>query len=74
MKRIKLQYKWAAFGWVMVCVGLLAGCSGGPGITAKEIHQRHYRTVHSNWLMFQDDIDSFLLLDRPSRLTPLYTR
>lgn len=74
MERIKRLYKLAVFGLVLFGIGLLAGCSGAPGVTVKEVDQRHYRAIHSNWLMFQDDIDSILLLDSPSRLTPLYTR
>ncbi|HOQ05227.1 MAG TPA: hypothetical protein PKY88_08455 [Anaerohalosphaeraceae bacterium] len=74
MGRIKQYYKAAVFGLILVGIGLLAGCTGAPGVTVKEVDQRHYRAIHSNWLMFQDDIDSILLLDSPSRLTPLYTR
>jgi hypothetical protein len=74
MGHIKKRYKAAVLGLIVWSVGLLAGCSGSTGMTVKEVDQRHYRSLYSNWLMFQDDIDTFLLLDKPTRLTPLYTR
>jgi len=53
---------------------LMTGCAGSPGMTASEIDRRHHRYIHSNWLMFQDDLDSILMSDRPSRLTPIRSR
>jgi hypothetical protein len=46
----------------------LVGCAGSPGMTAREVHREHVNTVSTNWLMLQEDIDEFLLIDRPSRL------
>ena len=58
----------------MLLISLMAGCMGSPGMTAKDIDRRHYHALYSDWLMFQDDIDSILMIDRPSRLTPMYSR
>ena len=62
------------FCLVIILVSLLAGCMGSPGMTSKDIDRRHYQAIHSDWLMFQDDVDSLLLIDRTSRLSPVYSR
>jgi len=43
-------------------------------MTVNEVDQQHHHAIHSTWLMFQEDIDAILMLDQPSRLTPMYTR
>jgi len=48
---------------------LLSGCWDHPGETAAEVNRRHQRTVRLNNQMLRDDIDSALLLDKPSTLT-----
>jgi hypothetical protein len=58
----------------VVIITILAGCAGSPGLTRKDIDRRHYHSFYTDWLMFQDDIDSILLIDRPSRLSPMYSR
>lgn len=47
----------------------VAGCNmGAPGLTSKEVHRRHLDVVNTSKVQWQDDIDAWLLLDRPSRL------
>jgi hypothetical protein len=60
------------FAAVALCVlgMMLSGCSWQhPGETAKEVSQRHDRTLRLNNQMMLSDIDRVLLLDQPSRLT-----
>jgi hypothetical protein len=74
MKHSK-QIKWAlVLCFTIFTVALLAGCAGSPGMTKKDVNRRQYNAIHTDWLMFQDDIDTILLLDRPSRLSPTYSR
>ncbi len=61
-------------GLAILVITILMGCAGSPGMTKKDIDRRHYNAIHTDWLMFQDDIDSILLIDRPSRLSPMYSR
>jgi hypothetical protein len=59
---------------VIMCMGLfVTGCKA-PGLTKEQVHMRHADSVHQNMLQFQDDIDSFFLIDRPSRLSPMLVR
>lgn len=53
---------------------ILTGCAGAPGMTVNEVDRRHHNHIRSNWVMMQDDIDDFLMLDRPSRLNDLVIR
>lgn len=51
---------------------LSSGCGSWwtyPGETAAEGSRRHKRVVRSNFEMMRADIDTVLLLDRPSMLT-----
>ena len=48
----------------------LAGCSmEQQGETAAEGHRRHARNLRLNKQAMTEDIDAFLLLDKPSRMT-----
>ena len=64
--------------WVVVAVtGLLlalSGCAGSPGKTTRDVHRDHVNYVDTNWLMLQQDIDQFLMIDRPSRLSDKISR
>jgi hypothetical protein len=51
----------------------VTGCKA-PGLPKEQVHMRHADSVHQNMLQFQDDIDSFFLIDRPSRLSPMLVR
>lgn len=78
MGRQMIYKSWVARA-ILVClaifvIAMFAGCAGSPGMTKHDIHRRHYHSVYSEWLMFQDDLDSILLIDRPSRLSPMYSR
>lgn len=63
-------------------VGLLGvtGCSaprmtwGAPGMTSKQVDQRHYEAIQTDLWQLQDDIDAFFLIDRPSRMHRLPVR
>ena len=68
MRKHKIQ---RVMGFLLVAVGIaLAGCSA-PGLTSAEVNRRHHRTIQNNLWQMQDDIDSILLLDRPSRLSEM---
>jgi hypothetical protein len=43
-------------------------------MTAQEVHRGHVNYLNSNWLMLQKDIDEFLMIDQPSRLTNMISR
>jgi hypothetical protein len=61
----------------LAAAGLLftfVGCAGSPGKTTKEIHREHVNYVGTNWLMLQQDIDEFLMIDRSSRLSDAINR
>jgi len=50
-------------------VYLLCGCGPQPGETATEAHRRRERVLSIDQQEMMADIDAFLLLDRPSKLT-----
>ena len=60
---------------VIVVVALLAlvlmtfGCTSQPGETAAEGSRRHDRVARINQQELMEDIDTFLLIDQPSKLT-----
>jgi hypothetical protein len=60
----------AAMGFMLA----LSGCMGSPGKSAREIHRDHINTVSTDWLMLQKDIDEFLFLDNPTRLSDSLSR
>ena len=55
---------------LIVCVLLLlqSGCNQ-PGETMAEGHRRHLRNVRINQQELMQDIDTVILIDRPSKLT-----
>jgi hypothetical protein len=62
---------------ILASTGLLlalCGCAGSPGKTSRELHRQHINSVSTNWLMLQKDIDEFLMIDRPSRLSDSISR
>ena len=59
---------------LVMMISLLTGCSGAPGMTSKAVDRRHIQSLYTDWLLFQEDVDALLMIDRPSRLTPIYTR
>lgn len=59
---------------LILCVLVLMSCGCAswwnyPGETAVEGNRRHKRIVQTNFEMMRADIDTVLLLDRPSNLT-----
>jgi hypothetical protein len=64
--------------WLLLAsIGLtltFAGCAGSPGKTSQEVHRQHVNYINTNWLMLQQDIDEFLMIDRPSRLSDMISR
>lgn len=52
---------------------ILSGCAG-TGRTSAEVHRAHQRVIITEHKQFQDDIDDFWMIDRPSRLSDKYTR
>jgi hypothetical protein len=52
----------------------LGGCLSSPGETSAEIHRKHMNTIKTNVLQLQDDVDTVLHLDQPTRLSDKYTR
>jgi hypothetical protein len=55
---------------LLVLVFMPFGCkSGQPGETAAEGHRRHQRIARMNQQQIMADIDTVLMLDKPSRLT-----
>ena len=59
-----------------VCVAVcISGCmSQGAGETKAEIERRHDRVIKTGKHEIQDDLDAYLLLDRPTRLTDKFVR
>ena len=69
--------RFSSFCLVLAVIGLtliFSGCAGSPGITSREVHRQHINSISSNWLMLQKDIDEFLLIDKPSRLSDSISR
>lgn len=59
--------------FVTICVAVFLPCIGCStsqlGETSAEGHRRHIRTYRTNQQELMADIDKFLMLDRPSKLT-----
>jgi len=64
------KYSREIFRFCILCVTALcfSGCFKGPGETKSQVHQKHMRVINTSRRQIQDDIDSFLLLDKPSKL------
>ncbi len=64
---------WKVIQVVILCALFLVplGCRSYDqmGETAAEGHRRHRRTLRLNRQGMMEDLDSFMLLDRPSKLT-----
>ena len=52
-----------------VLVFLPFGCASQPGETGAEVNRRHDRVARVNGEEMRSDLDKFLMLDRPSKLT-----
>lgn len=53
---------------------MLCGCNGGvaqPGETPSEVNRRHAHVLNTHNQQLMADIDTFLLIDRPSKLGDL---
>jgi len=59
---------------LLVAVSLLATGCASPGLTKNEVHRRHINTFQNDVWQLQDDIDSVLMIDRPSRLSNMMVR
>ena len=57
----------------IMAMSCLTGCQGA-GETRAEVNRRHHRVVNTNLQRLQDDVDSVLLLDKPTRLSEKYIR
>jgi hypothetical protein len=55
--------------WVLVVIPCGCRSYGQPGETAAEGQRRHDRVARINHEEMMSDIDSVLMLDKPSRLT-----
>lgn len=65
------KYSMTIFCFCIICATALcfSGCFKATGETTSEVHQRHMRVINTQRRQMQNDIDSFLLLDKPSRLS-----
>ena len=63
MKRIAL--------WLTLLTALLttAGCGGGIADSSRDRQDRYKRVFENDAKQFNDDVDAFLLMDRPGRLS-----
>ena len=71
---MKQKYVFSVLLVLLVAVMVLSSGCAAPGLTAKEVHRRHVETFRNDLWQFQDDIDSVLMIDRPSRLSPWMVR
>ena len=72
MKRVSA---WKVIQVVILCALFLVplGCSSYAqmGETSAEGHRRHKRVLRLNNQGIMEDLDTFMLLDRPSKLTDM---
>ena len=59
---------------VLLAVTVLATGCAAPGLTKEGVHRRHVETFRNDVWQLQDDIDAILMIDRPSRLSPMMVR
>lgn len=64
---------WMLLAAVTAISLLMTGCAA-PGLTRQGVHRRHVETFQNDIWQFQDDIDAALMIDRPSRLSPMMVR
>lgn len=64
------------FAGILALVGAgLGGCSmGTPEETAMEVNERHRHIIWSNLKQIQSDVDAYLMLDQPSKLSDRIVR
>jgi len=66
----RLSVRALALSFVLgVLVLSFCGCASYPGETVAEANRRHKRVLRTNSQMMMADIDTVLMLDRPSHLT-----
>jgi len=69
-KAMGLTLRVLALAFVLGALMLLpCGCGGQPGETAAEANRRHKRIIRVNTQAMRSDIDTALMLDRPSQLS-----
>jgi hypothetical protein len=62
-------------GLVTLVGVVLGGCNlGTPEETAQEVNRRHRHIIWNDTKQIQSDVDAFLMLDRPSKLTDRIVR
>lgn len=70
-KVASLSWRALALGVVLCSLVLVqSGCkTAQPGMTAAEVNRRHKRILRTSTQELMADIDTVLLMDRPSNLT-----
>ncbi len=60
----------------VLCLTLafLGGCLSSPGETSAEVHRKHMNAIKTNTLQLQDDVDTVLHLDQPTKLSDKHVR
>jgi len=73
MKQKVANLGWRALALAVVLGALVLGQSGcktaQPGMTAAEVNRAHKKVLRANTQEMMADIDTVLMLDRPSHLT-----
>ena len=73
-----MKQKVASLSWRALALGVVLGSSllvqsgcktAQPGLSAAEVNRRHKRVLRANTQEMMADIDTVLLMDRPSNLT-----
>ena len=58
------------FSAVCSCCVLFTGCAmQAPGETADEVSIRHKRVIKTTMMQMQADLDAYMMLDKPSKLS-----
>lgn len=59
------------FGLIVLgTLWLVSGCSDGIADTRRDRQERWKRILENDFKQLNDDLDSFMLMDQPSRLSP----
>lgn len=61
--------RWILMITLATMAGLAAGCGDGMAKTRRERAEEYRHVVESDMKQLNDDLDSFWLMDRPSRLS-----